>query len=373
MDHIKILKRAFKITWDYKALWIFGIILALTVASGGGGGNGGGSSSAPPEPNRPPLETPGTIELPGGEEIEIPQTPEELEAIRGTLFTIGTIVLVGCGVCCCLFIVWIVVWTVLRYVAETALIRMVDDYEETGQKHGIRAGFKLGWSRTSFRLFLIDLVIGVGSLVVFLPLIVLMLALIGLSVLMFTQEVIVLGVIIVVAAVGLFFLTIFFGIIVGVVIELLKPFFQRACVLERLGVGESLGRSFGMMKRHFAWDVAIMWLLVIGLNIGWIIAMFIVGLLLLLVALIVAAVPALVVGGLIGLIFGWIAGLVVGILIGGLIFAILMFVTTTFLQGLRMTFLSTLWTLTYRELLAIEGLDKNEKEPWESDDSHELH
>jgi hypothetical protein len=124
------------------------------------------------------------------------------------------------------------------------------------------------------------------------------------------------------------------------------------------------------MKRHFAWDIAIMWLLVIGLNIGWIIAMIIAGFLLVIVSLMVAAIPALVVGGLTSLIFGWIAGLIAGGVAGFLIFLALLIVSTTFLKGLRMTFLSTLWTLTYRELLAIEGLD--EKEPREEPDSHEL-
>lgn len=371
MDHIKILKRAFKITWDYKALWIFGIILALTVASGGGGGNGSGSSS-PPQPERPP-ETPGTIELPGGEEIEIPQTPEELEAVRGVLITIGAILLGVCGVCCCLFIVWIVVWTVLRYVAETAAIRMVDDYEETGEKRGIREGFKMGWSHASLRLFLIDLLLFLAFVVAVVLVLILMAAPVGLSIWMFTQEVIVLGIISAVAAAGLFFLFIFLAIIAGLAIQFVRPFFQRACVLEGMSVGQSLARSLAMMKRHFAWDIVIMWLIVFGLNIGWIIAMFIVGFLLLFAAFLVAAIPALVVGSLTGLIFGWIAGLVAGGLVGLLIFGVLMFVTTTFLQGLRMTFLSTVWTLTYRELLAIEGLDENEKEPWESDDSHELH
>jgi hypothetical protein len=28
MDHIKVLKRAWEITWRYRVLWIFGIILA---------------------------------------------------------------------------------------------------------------------------------------------------------------------------------------------------------------------------------------------------------------------------------------------------------------------------------------------------------
>ena len=42
MDHMKVLKRAWQILWSYKALWIFGIILALTTSSGSNsGGNGG--------------------------------------------------------------------------------------------------------------------------------------------------------------------------------------------------------------------------------------------------------------------------------------------------------------------------------------------
>jgi len=33
MDHMKVLKRAWQILWHYRALWIFGIILALTAPS----------------------------------------------------------------------------------------------------------------------------------------------------------------------------------------------------------------------------------------------------------------------------------------------------------------------------------------------------
>jgi hypothetical protein len=368
MDHIKVLKRAFQITWNYKALWIFGIILALTVASRGNPGNPGSPGSRAQyniEKEEAPSSTeiPETIELPDGSEISVPDVLREVN----TWIAIGVIAL---GCCCCLGLVWIVARTVLRYVAETALIRMVDDYEKTGEKRGVREGFRMGWSRPSFRLFLIDLLFFLAGVVVFAPLFILTAALVGLSILMFTQEVIVLGIIIAVAAAGLFFLTIFFAIIVGVVIELFKPFFQRACVLEERSVGESLVRSFDMMKRHFAWDIAIMWLLVFGLEIGWIVAMLIATLPLLFVALVVAAIPALVVGGLVSLLFHWIAGLIVGGVIGFLIFVVLMFASTTFLQGLRMTFLSTVWTLTYRELLALEGL--NEKVLLEQPDSHEL-
>jgi hypothetical protein len=375
MDHIKILKRAFKITWDYKVLWIFGIILALTVASGRNPGNNPSNQAqyTIDEGDTPPsTEIPESIELPGGREIDVPEVLQE----ASTWITIGAI-LVGC--CCCFGIVWVVVWTVLRYVAETALIRMVGDYEETGEKRSIREGFRMGWSRTSLRLFLIDLLFFLAGVVVFILVLFLMAAPVGLAVWMFSQGVIVLGIISAVAAAGVFFLFIFLAIILDLAVKFVKPFFQRACVLEGLGVGESLVRSFDMMKRHFAWDVAIMWLIVVGLNIAWIIAMFIVGFLLFIVALFVAAIPALVLGGLVGLIFGWIVGLVVGGLVGGLIFFILLFASTTFLEGLRMTFLSTLWTLTYRELLAIEGLNENKQEPWEAgypekeeEDSHEL-
>ena len=46
MNHTKILKRALEITTNYRVLWVFGIILALTaggVGGSSGGGSGGGS------------------------------------------------------------------------------------------------------------------------------------------------------------------------------------------------------------------------------------------------------------------------------------------------------------------------------------------
>jgi hypothetical protein len=40
----------------------------------------------------------------------------------------------------------IIVMTFAHYIAETAVIRMVDEYESTGQ---VSRGFRYGWSRTS--------------------------------------------------------------------------------------------------------------------------------------------------------------------------------------------------------------------------------
>ena len=44
MDPIKILKRAWHIVWNYRTLWIFGFILAITASGGGGGGGNSGTN-----------------------------------------------------------------------------------------------------------------------------------------------------------------------------------------------------------------------------------------------------------------------------------------------------------------------------------------
>jgi len=39
MDPVKILKRAWHILWNYRVLWVFGLILALATGSSGGNSN----------------------------------------------------------------------------------------------------------------------------------------------------------------------------------------------------------------------------------------------------------------------------------------------------------------------------------------------
>jgi hypothetical protein len=45
LDVTKILKRSWHIVWNYRTLWIFGFILAVTIG-GNSFGNGGGNSSS---------------------------------------------------------------------------------------------------------------------------------------------------------------------------------------------------------------------------------------------------------------------------------------------------------------------------------------
>ena len=77
---------------------------------------------------------------------QIPQDEVRTLVVFGIIFLVF-VVLTG------------IVLTFARYIAETAVIRMVDEYEATGNKPGIRQGFRFGWSRTSWRMFLINLLV----------------------------------------------------------------------------------------------------------------------------------------------------------------------------------------------------------------------
>jgi hypothetical protein len=360
MDHIKVLKRAFQITWDYKALWIFGIILALTV--GGGFSNPGSPDSGPQAQYTVdnPEEIPQSIELPDGREVTVPQALREVS----TWLAIGATL---CGLCCCALIVWIVVTTVARYVAETALIRMVDDYEETGEKRTLREGFQMGWSRSAFWLWLFDTAMLIGGLVLFVPASLLLAGLMVLSIAAIeTLGIIVLGIIGIVAFVGLLFLVILAGIIFGLTVSFVRPYIYRACVLEGVGIIDAVREGLRIVSRHLL-DAVIMQLIVIGLYFAWFVLMVIVTFVLLFAALVAAAIPVLVLGGLGSLLIGWPAWIVGG-LFGALSFIVVVVVPGLLLRGLEMTFISTLWTLTYRELKALEGIEPEDVETLEAED-----
>jgi hypothetical protein len=339
MDPIKVLKRAWETTWRYRALWVFGIILALTTAGGGfrGGGDGDGTFQYK-------LRGEDLLGLQMG---EVP--PPEV---------VSTLIAIGVGLAC-VIVVLIIAATIARYVAETALIRMVDDYEETGEKHSVRQGFRLGWSRTALRLFLIKLLIGLPVAVAFILLFALALA----PLLLWTTKSTPAGVIGTVAAIGLFFSILFLAIVVGAVLSLLTKFFWRACALEELGVIESIRQGFGVVRRHLK-DVGIMWLIMVGVQIGWVIAMIAITIVLLpaIILLIVlggvlGGLPALLVGGLASLFFEGAVPWILAAVVGLPIFILVVAVPWLFLGGLMEVFKSSTWTLTYREVRALESVE----------------
>jgi hypothetical protein len=348
MDHAKVLKRAWEILWNYRVLWIFGVIVLLCAAG----------SSGNPNINVPSGDGDGYEEfgaIPWTREYQLEGEPfaEIMPEILGALTTVAGVVLAVVCALCCLAIVVTIAKVVFLYIGETALIRMVDDYEETGEKRGFRQGFRLGWSRTALRLFIIDLLGHLPGLLIGLMLLVLGLGLVAwMFMVSDSANLMVIGA---VAGIGLAFLVILAAIVLGLAISLVRPLIFRVCAVEGLGVVESLRAGFEFIKAHLG-DTVIMWLIMIGLQIGWTIVMIPVVLLLLLVGGVLGGLAGVFIGGLSALVFEGAVPWILGFLVGIPIFILVLAAPIVFLGGLAEVFKSTVWTLTYRELRALEGL-----------------
>ena len=263
IDIGKILKRSWHILWNYRVLWLFGVLLAI---SGGGGGNNDpryqwnynhGNNGAGGNGNNPNFQ-------PGPFWIELTNWFNQNIA---PLFThpekyIATFVWIGIAFLLFILIVGVVT-SLIRYPSETAVIRMVDDYEQTGVKVGFKQGWKLGWNRRAFRMWVIDLVIGLPALL-FIAL------LIGLGVLFFYSVVngnnaLAFGGMI--TAIGCAFLFIFAFVVLMVFLSLLRQFFVRAAALEEAGIRESFRRGWAMFKNNWK-SAGLMWLVMLGIGIG---------------------------------------------------------------------------------------------------------
>jgi hypothetical protein len=310
MDHLKILSRAWTITWRYRALWLFGFLFALAGggSGGGGGGNGGGSGMrwTQPAPSNIPWNT------------------------------VLIIVLIAVAV----MLVLVVALTILRYVTETAIIAGVDEIEGQGIALTVRRGFRLGWSRQAWRLFLTDLVI-------YLPVVVVALVLLAFAaspLLLLLVKVNVVRAIGIIATIGLALFVILFIIAVALIVSVVMPYIRRRVVLGRQDVMASI-RQGVMLVRASLLDTGLMWLLLAAIGIVLGLVMIPVALVILLVAGLIGGVPA----GLVYLIsHSWVVAAVVGVPL----FLIVLVPTLAFIQGLIEVYKSTSWTLAYREVAA---------------------
>jgi hypothetical protein len=331
MDHIRILRRAFEIVRSYRVLWIFGFLLALTTSHGGSGSNSGMRFDKSNLNNRP--------SLPNG--FSWPDLPQNWQnGLIGAV--IGLI---------CLVLVLAVIFTIVRYVSETASIRMVDRFEASGEKVSFREGWRLGWTRAAFRMWLVDLIftLSVLLLIVFLML--------GISapLLLWTTHNTVAQVIGTTAAISLLVLTILLMIVIGAVLSVLLKFFHRAIALENLGVFDAMRRGWQVIRGRI-WDVVVMGLILFGIGLVFAIVMIPV--------VVVVGAAAAVAGGLPGLLAGVVTNLfaqgvtpwVVGLVIGIPLFLIILSLPLAFISGLMEAFTSSTWTLTYRETLALETI-----------------
>jgi hypothetical protein len=347
MNHQAILKRAWNILFSYKTLWVFGIVLALTTASssGGGGGssnrgNNNGNNFNFPSDRIPGLQ-PQLSRLGHDLTASWNQFVNDVTTSNGANLPWEIIIPIA------VFLFLLVVgFTIAHLVSKVSLIRMVNDYEVSGEKLSWKQGLRLGWSRAAWRIFLIDLLLGVVVVVG----VGLVMGCIAVPFLLgggFSGGDMSIGAII--AAIGLFFLFIFAAIVLALAISLVLEPVYRACILENLGVMESISRGWKLVRANLK-DIFLMWILLIGIQIVYMILMIP-------IALIVGGIGLLIGGGLGAAIYfltgagaggdmSWIPAAVVGGVISLFVFGLPMI----FIGGLKETYLSTTWTLTYREL-----------------------
>lgn len=336
MDQIKILKRAFQIIWRYRALWLIGLLLVL--AGGGvtgfsGGAPGGGGSG-------------GQVSGGGREWQDVPERwPEVWREIGPIVMVVGAVVLAIAA----FFVLLGIGRVVLRYVTRTSLIQMVDRYEETGEELSMGSGLRLGWSRSSFRLFLISLILKLPIALLMIALIAPAIALAVASFINGSGASIALGVILILLLVPIGMLGVALGIVVGPWIQVA----YRACAIERFGAWEAIRSAFGLIRRNLG-PTAMQWLLLVGLGIAWRIALIPISLMLVGLAFLIGGIPGALAGGIGGLIGGWPWGLGVGLLVFLPLFILVVALPNVALDTAATVYHSTVWTLTYRELKAID-------------------
>jgi hypothetical protein len=238
---------------------------------------------------------------------------------------------------------------VLRCITRTSLIQMVDQYEETGEKLSIGSGLRLGWSRSAFRLFLIGLILKLPIALLMIALIVPAIALAVASFINGSGAWIALGVILILLLIPIGMLGVALGIVVSPWIQVA----YRVCAIERLGAWEAIKEGFGVIRRNLG-ATALQWLLLIGLGIAWRIALIPVNLLLVGLAFLIGGLPGALAGGIGGLIGGWPLGLGVGLFVFVALFILVVALPNVVLDTAATVYHSTVWTLTYRELKAID-------------------
>ncbi len=371
MDYGKVLKRSWHMVARYRALWIFGIVLGLVTFSWDIVLLG----SLDDEDRNPrgivvtrmagetfydALQRTLQEELDGAEE-EIASALRDLDRLfteeLGRRFVVDVMTLLA--VLAAAFVFTLVVAKIARYVSEAALIRMVGDYEDTGERRGVWQGLRLGLSRTAWRFFLIDLAIDIPVILAFVLLFALAFTPVVFGIKGSAPAAVIVGSLL---SGGLFAVGIVLAIAVGTLLSVLKRFFRQACALESLGVIAAIRRGWTVVRRKPA-EVLVMWLIMLGITLGWgvMIALSFVVLFPLLLLFIVlggvaGALPAYLVFLLASLVTEGALPVLLAIVVGLPIFILVMLAPWWCLGGLLEVFQSSAWTLTYRELRAAKDV-----------------
>ena len=313
MDHVAVLKKAWGITFRYRALWVLGFLWVLV---GGGGGNSGGRV-----PNFAGNFQNGSMNEIGA----------EVSRFTGVISHYLGWILLGA---CFLFLLAIIM-AVLRYVLQAGVYRVLYRLETEGVAPTVGAGFREGWHRRTWRLFLQNLLIGIvaaiGSMI--------LLALAAsplLLLLVHSDGAHVAGVI---ATIGLMIPVLLVIIVLATAISVLAQFWWRAAIIDDMATLSAISYAWNIVKINFR-DVAIMWLLMLAVGVLF-------GFLTIVFVMILMAITAAV-AGLPGYLLYQATQSVSIALLWGLPVALVFFLLPLlFVSGLYLIFSTTVWNDVY--------------------------
>jgi hypothetical protein len=353
MNHIEILKRSLHTAWRYKALWFFGFFLALTTVYWESTMlTGGGNDSQSPElqyelSERERQWLSENLELHFKEDFTITGS-EFVDFIQNEIVQMVVLIVI---LVVTFIVLMMIIGAVIHYLSETALIKMVNDYEKTDSKYTIRQGLRMAWSRTAWRLFLIDVAIRLPAALLFLVLFALTIApIFGLAV-TGTPGAIAGAV----AAGGLFLLVLALAIVAGVFLSVLSRLSRQASAIDNLSVLDSIRRGYAV-ARHNLKDVGLMWLIMLGIYLIWPLLMFPLVILLLGIGILIGGLLAVLIGAVGSLVTAGAGAWIAAGVVGGILFLLVMIVPLVLLTGMREVFQISAWTLTYRELRNVQNV-----------------
>jgi hypothetical protein len=306
MDYGKVLGRAWEITWRWKVLWVFGFLASL--------GQGTQSTSS---------------YRPSDQEFnKWFQNPAEVLAP-----IIGVVV----AIICILFIIFIILW-VVSVISRGALIAGVVQVEDEGSTSFGRAwaaGRKKFWT-----LFGLGVLAAIPMIILVILGVIFFAAGVASGIgLMDVQETAGITTILTTSIICLCFLCCGM-VLLGMVLEQIRVYGERAAILEDLGWIEAFKRGWQVIKENLG-PTIILWLIFFA--IGIVIFMTI------LIIIGVLTLPFLAVLGILGFsdVGAW---MIVPAICGGLV----MLVVFALLRSIVTTYISTTWTLAYRELTGWE-------------------
>jgi hypothetical protein len=246
LNYSNILSKAWTIAWKYKVLWFFGFLAALGGAGWGNSGGGGSSNfnfNSNSNSNSDSSYRSGNYQT-GGVPREWQSAYNQLSAID-----INTWISIAVVVVCCLLLLGVVFW-LLSIVGRGGLIGGIVAAETNG-KVAFREAWEIG-TKNFWRLFLIRLLRIAVSILIFILSMIFILP----------------GLVFGVLTCGFGFILMFIvSIILGVAVSVWFTYMDYAVIVEKIGVGEAIGRAWSMLRDNVG-PIALLVIILFAVSLG---------------------------------------------------------------------------------------------------------